>query len=248
MKSRLLPTRLVMPLTSVAVLALGVHAYYSLVISPADKSQGDAVRLLYIHAPAAWLAYVSFGITTICSLLYLIPKTRNNAYDILAGASARAGVIFCGLTVLLGALWGKPIWGVYWAWDARITATAVLFFLYIGYLAIRSLDNNPQSLKRNAWFALFAFIDVPIVHFSVNWWRTLHQQATVFNPELKAEISGSMATSLWLGVVAFTLLYVVMVDRQYRRDSFIAANAISGLDEKIQERINESTVEVGVTK
>lgn len=236
-----------MPITIVAVIALGVHAYYSLVLSPDDVNQGDAVRLLYIHVPAAWLAYVSFGITTLCSLLYLIPKTRNSVYDILAGASAKAGVIFCGLTLLLGALWGKPIWGVYWAWDARVTSTAVLLFLYIGYITLRSLDYSVQASKRNAWFALFAFIDVPIVHFSVNWWRTLHQDATVLNPELKAEISGSMALSLWLGVVAFSLLYLVMVDRQYRRDAFIASKNMTGLDEKIQARLNEE-VEVGANK
>ncbi len=242
MKSRLLPSRLVMPLSLIALAALLIHALYALVISPDDANQGDAVRLLYIHVPAAWLAYVSFGVTTLCSILYLIPRTRNNVYDILAGASARAGVIFCGLTLLLGALWGKPIWGVFWAWDARVTSTAVLFFLYIGYLAIRSLSNSVQSAKRNAWFALFAFIDVPIVHFSVNWWRTLHQEATVFNPELKAEISGTMAASLWLGVLAFTLLYIVMLDRQYRRDAFFAGNTASSLDAAITERMNEPAV------
>lgn len=240
MKSRLLPKRSVLPLTIISGIALAIHAWFSLVKSPDDVNQGDAVRLLYLHVPAAWLAYVSFGVTTICSLLYLIPKTRNPVYDILAGASARAGVIFCGLTLLLGALWGKPTWGVFWAWDARVTSTAVLFFLYIGYLAIRSLSNTESARKRNAWFALFAFVDVPIVHFSVNWWRTLHQEATVLNPELKAEIGGTMALSLWLGVVAFTLLYVVMVDRQYRHDVVVSEKMTAGLDEAINQRINES--------
>lgn len=247
MKPRLLPRRLVLPLSIITVIALGIHALYSLVISPDDANQGDAVRLLYIHVPAAWLAYVSFGITTLCSILYLIPKTRNSVYDVLAGASAKAGVIFCGLTLLLGALWGKPVWGVFWAWDARVTSTAVLFFLYVGYLAIRSLDRSEKSAKRNAWFALFAFIDVPIVHFSVNWWRTLHQQATVFNPELKAEISGTMAASLWLGVLSFTLLYVVMLDRQYAKDASLYSQATSQLDSAIQERISEPAVSGGVS-
>ncbi len=247
MKPRLLPRRVVLPLSIITLVALGIHALYSLVISPPDAQQGDAVRLLYLHVPAAWLAYVSFGITTLCSILYLIPKTRSHVYDVLAGASARAGVIFCGLTLLLGALWGKPIWGVFWAWDARITSTAVLFFLYIGYLAIRSLDRTEKAAKRNAWIALFAFIDVPIVHFSVNWWRTLHQEATVFNPELKAEISGTMATSLWLGVLAFTLLYVVMLDRQYVKDAFLYGRATSQLDSAITERMNEPAVTGGVS-
>ncbi|HQZ14258.1 MAG TPA: cytochrome c biogenesis protein CcsA [Acidimicrobiia bacterium] len=248
MKTRLLPKKVVIPLTVITVNAMIVHAVYSLIISPADDLQGDAVRLLYVHVPAAWLAYVSFAVTTLCSILYLIPKTRNPVYDILAGASARAGVIFCALTLLLGALWGKPVWGVYWAWDARITATAVLLFLYIGYLAIRSLSPTEQAKKRNAWFALFAFIDVPIVHFSVNWWRTLHQQATVLNPNLKAEISGTMATSLWTGVIAFSLLYVVMVDRQFRRDSILSQNASSDLDDQIKERIAQAEQMSGAAK
>lgn len=247
MKPRLLPRRLVLPMSIITLIALGIHAFYSLVESPDDAVQGDAVRLLYLHVPAAWLAYVSFGITTLCSILYLIPKTRSNVYDVLAGASARAGVIFCGLTLLLGALWGKPIWGVFWAWDARITSTAVLFFLYIGYLAIRSLDRTEKAAKRNAWIALFAFIDVPIVHFSVNWWRTLHQEATVFNPELKAQISGTMAASLWLGVLAFTLLYIVMLDRQYAKDVYLYGRATSQLDNAIEERINEPTVTGGAS-
>lgn len=248
MKTRLLPKKAVIPLIIITLNAMIVHAIYSLIISPADDLQGDAVRLLYVHVPAAWLAYVSFGVTTLCSILYLIPKTRNPAYDILAGASARAGVIFCALTLLLGALWGKPIWGVYWAWDARITSTAVLLFLYIGYLAIRSISQTELARKRNAWFAIFAFIDVPIVHFSVNWWRTLHQQATVLNPNLKAEISGSMATSLWTGVIAFSFLYVVMVDRQFRRDSMLAQNISNDLDEKIEERIQEAQGLAGAAK
>jgi heme exporter protein C len=244
-KPRLLPDKAIVPLTIATGLALAIHALYSLVISPDDALQGDAVRLFYLHVPAAWLAYLSFGVTTICSILYLIPKTRSDVYDTLAGASARAGVIFCGLTLMLGALWGKPIWGVFWAWDARITSTAVLFFLYIGYLAIRSLDISEKAKKRNAWLALFAFIDVPIVHFSVNWWRTLHQQATVFNPALKAEISGTMAASLWLGVLSFTLLYILMVDRQYRHDSVIFQQQKSELDIAIENRLNESAASAG---
>lgn len=248
MKNRLLPKKAVIPLAIVTANAMIIHAIYSLIISPADDLQGDAVRLLYVHVPAAWLAYVSFGVTTICSILYLIPKTRNRVYDLLAGASARAGVIFCGLTLLLGALWGKPIWGVFWTWDARVTATAVLFFLYVGYLAIRSISPTEQAKKRNAWFALFAFIDVPIVHFSVNWWRTLHQEATVLNPNLKAEISGTMATSLWAGVIAFSFLYVLMVDRQFHRDSILEQNALNDLDSQINERIKQAEQLSGAPK
>ena len=115
-------------------------------------------------------------------------------WDRVAGASAELGVIFTGLTLLLGSLWGRPVWGVWWAWDARLVTTAVLFFLYLGYLALRRVPAAPDvRAKRCAIAALIAFVDVPIVHFSVTWWRTLHQEATVFNPELDAKIHGTMA-------------------------------------------------------
>ena len=238
MKS-LLPNKIRPVLTALVVISLGAHAYLSLIYSPKDEIQGDAVRLLYLHVPAAWLAYVSFAVTTLCSVLYLIPKTRSNVYDILAGASAKAGIIFCSLTLILGALWGKPIWGVFWAWDARITSTTILLFLYIGYVAIRTLARDEKSRKRNAYVALFAFVDVPVVHFSVSWWRTLHQEGTVFSEAKQANISGSMAVSLLVGVIAFTLLYVYMLDRQFNHDMSIENNLENSFDEAIENRKNE---------
>lgn len=120
----------------------------------------------------------------------------------------------------------------------HIDGSPVLPLHWLSRTAITSY--TAESAKRNAWIALFAFIDVPIVHFSVTWWRTLHQQATVFNPDLNPHIEGSMAASLWLGVLAFTLLYVVMLDRQYRRDVYHAIRQYDTLDDAIQQRIHES--------
>jgi heme exporter protein C len=200
-----------------ALVALGALVVVGLFVAPPDEMQGDAQRLMYIHVPAAWLAYLAFGVTAVSSALYLWPRTRSLVWDRVAGSSAELGVIFTGLTLLLGSMWGRPVWGVWWAWDARLVTTAVLFFLYLGYLALRKV---PAALdvraKRCAIAALIAFVDVPIVHFSVTWWRTLHQQATVFNPELDAQIHGTMALALWIGVLAFTLLYVYLLDLRYR--------------------------------
>ena len=167
--------------------------------------------------PAAWVAYLAFGVTSIGSALWLWPRTRATVWDRVAGASAELGVIFTALTLVLGSLWGRPVWGVWWAWDARLVTTAVLFFLYLGYLALRRIPAPPEArAKRCAIAALIAFVDVPIVHFSVNWWRTLHQEGTVFNERLDAKIHGVMAFTLWFGVLAFTLLFVYLLDRRYR--------------------------------
>jgi heme exporter protein C len=217
-----------------ALLALAALVVVGLFVAPPDDVQGDAQRLMYLHVPAAWLAYLAFGVTALGSALYLWPRTRSLVWDRVAGASAELGVIFTGLTLVLGSMWGRPVWGVWWAWDARLVTTAVLFFLYLGYLALRRI---PAALdvraKRCAIAALIAFVDVPIVHFSVTWWRTLHQEATVFNPELDAQIEGTMAVALWIGVLAFTLLYVYLLDLRYR---------LEVIDEDREERELEAAI------
>jgi heme exporter protein C len=184
-------------------------------VSPADAVQGDAVRLMYVHVPSAWLAYLSFFVTFVCSVMYLIPKTRSLAWDRVAGASAEIGVLFTGLALLTGMIWGRITWGVYWTWDARLTSTALLFLLFLGYLALRRLPaSQDQRAKRAAILGVIAFVDVPIVHMSVQWWNTLHQKPTVLRADLDPQIDGLMLTTLMLGVVAFTLTYLwLMVHR-----------------------------------
>ena len=126
-------------------------------------------------------------------------------------------MLFTGLTLVLGSLWGRPVWNVWWAWDARIVSTAVLFFLYLGYLALRQVPADPAvRARRSAIAALVAFVDVPVVHFSVEWWSTLHQQGTVFNRELSPTIEGNLAWALLSGVFAFTCLYLYLLERRYR--------------------------------
>ncbi len=191
--------------------------------------QGDAYRLLFLHVPSAWLAYLAFFVTAVASVLWLVPRTRAIQWDLLAGASAELGVIFTGLTLALGSLWGKPIWGQWWAWDARLTTTAMLFFLYLGYLALRRVGGGPeQRATRSAIAALIAFVDVPIVHFSVSWWTTLHQDGSVFNQKMQIHIHDtSMQVTLLLGVAAFTLLYAYLVLRRVE---------LLGVEEDLAER------------
>ncbi len=174
-----------------AIVSLAVLAVLALAVAPEDARQGDAYRLLYLHVPAAWLAYLAFFVTAVASALWLWPRTRSTTWDLLAGASAEVGVIFTGLTLIMGSFWGRPIWGTWWEWDARVTTTAVLFFLYLGYLALRRTGATAAERgKRCAIAAIIAFVDVPIVHFSVTWWETLHQDATVFNPDLDVQFEG----------------------------------------------------------
>ena len=190
------------------------------------------MRILYVHVPSAWLAYLAFIVTAVSSAIYLFSKRHALGWDRLAGASAEVGVLFMAITLVVGALWGRLTWGVFWEWDARLTTTAIMFFLYLGYLALRRTGATADERgKRCAIAALIAFADVPIVHFSVNWWQTLHQTGTVFNEELNPEIHGSMAFTLVFGVGAFTLLYGYLVLRRLR-----IAELEEGLEEREVER------------
>lgn len=200
-----------------AVAALAVTAVLGLWVSPPDFIQGESVRPLYVHVPAIWVAYLAFIVTAVCSVLWLIPRTRQDRWDRIAGASAEVGVVFSGINLVSGMLWGRITWGVYWQWDARMTSALLLFVLYLGYLAIRrtTTDVNVRG-KRAAIMALIATIDIPIVHFSVEWWRTLHQEASIIRRDLDFQIEGEMLQALFFGLAAFTLVYAWAVLHRYR--------------------------------
>lgn len=203
-------------LSVVVAVSMSALVLLGLVVAPPDRFQGDAQRLMYLHVPAAWVAYLAFATTSLMSALYLWRRTRRRRWDRLAAAAAELGVLFTVLTLALGSLWGRPVWGVWWTWDARLITTTVLLFLYVGYLAIRRIPASEEvRARRNAIAALVAFVDVPVVHFSVVWWRTLHQQATVVTPELDPQIEGAMAAALLVGVLAFTALFVRLLWARY---------------------------------
>jgi heme exporter protein C len=227
---------------------LALTAWLALYVTPPRENQGfQAVRLLYLHVPTAILAYVAFGVTAIASALWLIPRTRRADWDLLAGASAEVGVVFTAITLILGALWGKPTWGVWWAWDARLTTTAILFFLYLGYLALRRTGATADERGlRCAVAAIIAFVDVPINYLSVQWWQTLHQTGTVFNRQLSPKINGSMSTTLMLAFVAFTMVYGYLVYERFQLAQLEEGREERALQEAIAERLrSEEAVSVG---
>ena len=201
-----------------AAVGTAFTVWLGLWVTPPDKAQGDLVRLVYLHPGVAWVAlYLAFGLAAVSSVLYLWPRTRSLFWDRLGAAAVEVGVVFNVCTLVSGSIWGKPTWGVWWAWDARLTLTAVLLVLFLGYLALRRVPAEPEvRARRSAFVALFAVLDVPLVHFSVNWWNTLHQSATVLNPGLTLKIHGSMAWTLLLGFVALTLAFVWMLLVRYR--------------------------------
>ena len=191
------------------VAGLAATALVGLFVVPADAQQGDVQRLMYVHVPAAWLAFLSFGVVFVASLAYL--KTGQIRWDRMAVSSAEIGVQFCALTIILGSLWGRPVWGAWWTWDPRLTTTAVLLLIYIGYLSLRKVADNPR--QRAQWSAVVGvcgFVDVPIVHMSVVWWRSLHQEASVVRAGAPT-MAGSMLATLLLATVAFSFAYAYLM-------------------------------------
>jgi heme exporter protein C len=162
----------------VAVLALGVGLYLALFAAPPDYQQGESVRIMYVHVPAAWMALFVYSVIAVASAVGLI--WRHPVADLVAKASSPVGAGFTFLALATGSLWGKPMWGTWWVWDARLTSVLVLFFLYLGHMALMNAFENPARGQRAAAIlALVGFVNVPIIKFSVDWWSTLHQPASV---------------------------------------------------------------------
>jgi heme exporter protein C len=233
-----LSLRLLGPVTLV-LLALTV--WLGLWVTPPDRVQGNLVRLLYVHPAIAWVAlYVSFGTATIASALYLWRRTRSMVMDRVAHCAMEVSVVFIVLTLVTGSIWGRPTWGVWWAWDARLTSTAILGVLALGYLALRRAnDDTSLRARRSAVFAVLTAINVPIIHFSVQWWKTLHQGATVFTSNRQLLVHGSMAWTLLISFVGFTLLFFWLLRARYRLEVARSTSSDATLDEALALRRSE---------
>ncbi len=215
---------------------------FALVFSPPEQDQGDAVRLLYLHVPTIALVYLSFALTTVGSAMYL--WKRSQWWDLVAHAAAELGVLFTAATLVAAMLWARPVWGVYWTWDARTTTTALMFLLYVGYLAVRGLAGEPAvRSRRAAWVGLIAFVDIPIVHWSVTWWRSLHQGSTF---GIDTQMNGLMLFTTFLSLAVGLVLWLWLMLHRFRVAYVEAQLEARGLELAIAERRAEGEADVDV--
>jgi heme exporter protein C len=209
---------------SALTFALGTAALVALTATvilgfslPKTVEQAEYSRLVAIHPGVAWASYVAFGVTAVASALWLWPRTRDDRWDLLAGASAEVGVVMTGLTLATGAIWGKASWGVWWAWDARLTLSALMFMLLLGYLALRQVPGPHETIaRRSAVAGLLAVLIVPINHFAVEWWRTLHQGRSLLQETPGNDVDGKFIFAMALGFLAMTLVYTWLVVHRVR--------------------------------
>jgi heme exporter protein C len=231
---------LTMGLGIAALVALGVTVVLGLTL-PKTVEQAEYSRLIAIHPGIAWTTYVASGVAAIASLLWLIPRTRNPRWDLMAGASAEIGAVFTALMLVTGSIWGRPTWGVYWVWDARLTLSALLLALLLGYLAIRRVPADPDvRARRSAMASLLAVVVVPVNHFAVEWWRTLHQGRSLdLTPE--DTLDGSFLGAMALGFLAMTLVYAWLLVHRVRVARLEEAREETALATAIEERRAEAT-------
>ncbi len=209
-----------------ALVGVGVLLYLGLVVSPPDTVQGQTVRLIYVHPASATWCYIGFGVCALGSLAYLWPRTRSLRWDRVAGAGAEVGVVFCVACLVSGSIWGRYSWGVWWTWDARLTLTALLLVVFVGYLAMRRTGGDPVSrARRCAVAALCCFIVVPVDHEATNWWSTLHQGNTLFRVGKSPLIHGWQLWTMLLSFVVFGLVFAWL---------FLHRRAVEGLEDSLE--------------
>src|SRR2546428_3986973 len=193
-------------LTAGIVMALGV--------APREATQGNVQRIMYVHVPAILVAYLAFAVVLVASVISLWGRAAGA--DRLAHASAEVGVVFTGINIATGAIWGKPTWGTWWTWDARLTSVSIMFVIYLGYLLLRAMiEDRERAARFAAVLGIVAALDIPLVHFSVYWWRTLHQPPTLLRPG-PTPMDPAFVLALMVNLVAFMLLYGYFTSKRVR--------------------------------
>jgi len=201
-------------LLGTAAFAMLAALYAALIYAPTERVQGNVQRIFYFHVPLAWTAYLAFFVVMIAGIMYLWKRTP--VWDALGRASAEVGLVLTTAMLLTGSLWARPIWGTWWSWDARLTTTLLLWFIYVGYLMLRSsVDDEQKAARYAAVIGIVGALDIPIIHQSVVWWRSLHPESVVMASGGPA-MPPSMQVALWVSLAAFTVLYAVLVTLRLR--------------------------------
>jgi heme exporter protein C len=209
------------------VLVAGVYVR-ALAFTPEEATQGLAQKIFYIHAPSAWVAFLAFGVVGVCSALYLFLKDPR--LDLFAASSAEVGLVFTTVVLVTGPIWGKTIWGAWWTWDARLTLTLFLWFIYLAYLVLRTAVEEPgQRARYSAVLGILGALLVPFIHVSVYLFRTLHPMPVVLRPG-KPELPGSMLVTLLSSFVVFTIFYIALLARRYAWARLVEARAEAEAD------------------
>lgn len=195
-----------------SALAIAAGLVLALGYAPREATQGNVQRIMYLHVPAVLVAYLAFAIVLVASIVYL--WRRLESADRLANASAEVGVLFTAINIVTGSIWGKPTWGTWWTWDARLTSVAIMFIIYAGYLLLRRMiEDRERAARFAAVLGIVGALDIPLVHFSVYWWRTLHQPPSLLKPG-GATMPGIFWTVVFANSVAFALLYAYFVAKR----------------------------------
>jgi heme exporter protein C len=203
-------------LGTLALVAILIGLYWSLIAAPPDAYQGEVQRIMYLHLPSILTAYLSYFLVFIGSGMYLWKREKRD--DILAHSAAEIGVLFTALTIIEGSIWGRTTWGVWWTWDARLTLTAILLLIYVGYLMLRSLiEDEDRAAVAGAVLGIIGFLDIPLIHMSVYWWRTLHQPPSILRPDKAPweNVHPTMLTALVISFIGFLLLYFYLLSLRY---------------------------------
>ncbi len=202
------------PLSLAAMVAVVVTFIRAIFFTPLEAAQGPAQKILYVHAPAAWVAFMAFGLVGLTSVLYLWLK--EDRLDRVAESSAEVGVVFTTVVLITGPLWGKPIWGAYWTWDARLTLTLFLWFIYVAYIVLRgAIDDKAMRARYSAVLGILGALLIPFIHLSVYLFRTLHPRPILMKPSAPS-LPNEMLITLLLAFASFTLLYVALLRARYR--------------------------------
>jgi heme exporter protein C len=201
-------SRTIVPWTcAAAVILLGVGFYWSLFATPPDYQQGQSVKIMFVHVPAAWMGIFVYGVMAGASLVGLV--FRHPLADVAAKSAAPLGAAFTALALLTGSLWGRPMWGTYWQWgDARLVSELILLFIYLGYIALwNAIDDPVRAARAAAVLALVGAADVPVIHFSVDWWNTLHQPASILRLG-GPTIDKAFLAPLLIMIIGYTFLFL----------------------------------------